>query len=195
MAQINLLKQKSSTEDLFLKIRGSGLKIVSFIALLFVAYYLWIFLDTKKVTNEIPKTKAAVAQEKKLALNMAQRKEFLSRQGQLKAYQNLSASHPYFSNFFKAIADLSIKGSHYLYIRVAEDGSLALSVNLKDNQELDKLLQLFDTLEFMRSFSNVKIGAINKIEKLGQSNLNVNFRMNFNSQILRKEGLVAQPSK
>lgn len=185
MAQINLLKQKSSGKN-WLKLLSSLIaKLLMLAVLAAVVYYGWLYSQYRKAVAETASVEAKIIEAKKQAANIKKRDELLTRQGQLSQLDALVSNHVYFSQIFKPLADVTLKTSQYSSLKAFSNGNISLSVTVPNIQELDKFLQVLNSPKFIENFSNVRVGSFNKIQENDNVSYKFEINMNFNESLLQ----------
>lgn len=185
MAQINLLKQKSLGQNWLRLLPSIVAKFLMLVILAMFAYYGWLYTQNKKVNIETGAVEIKIIEAKKQAASIEKRDELLTRQGQLKQLESLIASHVYFSQIFKPLADVTLKTSWYSSLKAFSSGSISLSVVVPNIQELDKFLQVFNSPKFVENFSNVRVSGFKKIQENEQVSYSFEINMDFNANLLQ----------
>jgi hypothetical protein len=186
VAQINLLKQNVSV--------GSQLQkdIPKFLVRLFliilvgiIGYYGWLFFQAKSLDSQIAETNVKINSEQQSGLTEKNRNELMTRQQQLKSLNGLVASHSYWSQLFKPLADATLKNASYSNLQVSLDGGLSLSVAVPTLEDLDKYMQIFDLPQFNQNFSNVIIGGFTKVDSKNSTGVQFQAKMKFDPKLIQ----------
>lgn len=184
MAQINLLKQSST---------GGGLNrnIPKFLIWVFLAilasllgYYGWLFFDSKNIDKKTADAQAQINSDNQASISDKGRDELFTRQQQLEGLSGLVASHIYWSQFFKPLADVTLKNASYSSLTVGAGNDLTLSVTVPTLQDMDKYMQVFNLPEFNQNFSNVRISGFSKIQDKNSSSIRFDVKMQYNPKII-----------
>lgn len=186
MAQINLLKQTSPQRNLWATLPKivANIFLVVFIAL--VAYYAWLFVDSKRISSQIVVIQNQIIEEKKLGLNMERRDEVLVRQQQLQGVNEAVANHLYWTKLLPELARVTLKTASYSNINVNTDGMLSMTVKVPTISDLDKYLQVFDLPAFNKNFSDIRIGGYYKVQGEDSSSfINFDVMMKYNPEIIQ----------
>lgn len=189
MAQINLLKQAvpginwwSMAPRIFAKIL-----LVAFVLL--VAYYGWLVLESKKISQNILDTQIKINQEKKEGLDMPKRQEVLVRQQQLEAVNQAVENHLYWTQLLPELAKVTFNQVKYSSIKVGTDGLISIVANAPTISDLDKYLQVFDLPDYNKNFSDVRIGGYTKTQgKENNSSVDFDVLMKFNPEVIQYKG-------
>ncbi len=184
MAQINLLKQKTVSENLWETLPGIFLKLLLVVALGVLAYYAWLYIKINKVNAEITTIKEQNAKNLSTAFSLGQRDEVLSRQAQLKEFSSLVDKHVYWSHLLPEVAKVTLKTASYSSLRGVADGSMTLSVAVPSLNDLDKYLQVFDQPQFNKNFSDVKMGGFHKLVEEGTAMVKFDVQLKYNPNLL-----------
>lgn len=185
MAEINLLKQKSSGQNFIAGLPSLLAKILIIVALGIAAYYGWLFIEEKKADVSLSDLQTQIANAKRDALNRPERYELLTRQGQLKELGALNGNYEYFTKLFKPLADNTLKRARYTGIKADSDGNVTLSAVVPSLQDLDKYFQLFNTSSFSSNFRNVKIGGFYKVKDINSESYTFDIKMQFDPGLIK----------
>ncbi len=185
MAEINLLKQKSSGQNLAASLPSFLAKFLIVVALGVLAYYGWLFFAQKKAATEVAQLQTEIASAKKDALGRPERFELLTRQGQLKELGALSGNYEYFTQLFKPLADNTLKRAQYTGIKADSDGNIVLSAVVPSLEDLDKYFQLFNTSDFSANFSNVQVGGFYKVKDKTGEHYTFDIKMQFDPGLIK----------
>jgi len=184
MPQINLLKQKSSTESL----RDALPKILVwlFLCVLIVVlgYYGWLFWDAKQVQKGISAAQATIAEQKSEATGLPNTDELVTRESQLKELDGLFAKHHYLSQLLPEIAKATLKSATYSDFKILPDGTLTLSASVPDFVAFDKFLQVFDLPSVNANFSDISVSGLRETQDQNGSSVKFDLKMKFNSNII-----------
>lgn len=185
MAEINLLKQASSAQNFSKHIPSLLVKLFIVIGIGVLGFYLWVNVQEKVMVKKLNKLAEEIVNEKQSALSLEQRDELITKQNQLREYVGLVSSQTYFSEIFEPLANQTYKNSKYISMKATSDGSVTLKATTPSLKDLHKIFQMFNTEEFMKNFSNVKIGGFYK-GKAGDNSDEFLFdiRMNYNTEII-----------
>lgn len=186
MAEINLLKQTSPSQNFAKQIPSLLVKFFAVVGLAVVGFYVWLNVQNKLLEKNLVKLSAEIVESKKSALTMEKREELLTKQHQLKEYAKLIAGQTFFSQIFEPLAAQAYKNSKYLTMRATSDGSVSMKVNTPTLQDLDKMFQMFNTEDFMKNFNNVKVGGFYKSKNTeGVDEYLFEIKMNYNTEIIK----------
>ena len=130
------------------------------------------------------KNKQTAKEEKQKALDMSGRKELLVRQQQLKSFNDLVASHLYWSQLLPHIAQATYNKATYSNLKVATNGDLSLSVNVPDLSDMDRYLQVFDLPQVNKYFKQVRIGTYHKVQGKNSTTISFEVMMQFDQGII-----------
>ncbi|MDE2311926.1 MAG: hypothetical protein KGJ93_02440 [Patescibacteria group bacterium] len=184
MAQINLLKQKSPSENL----AGVLPKIIANVLVAAVlglgVYYGWLWYRISQTEHAISSGQQALAKAAESVKDISGREEVYTRQAQLKQYNTLVAGHLYWSHLFPALAAATLKGSSYSSMRVTSEGTLQLSVTLSDLNAVDKYIQVFDQPQFNKYFSNLVVNGLKRTGIGPDSPYDLEARLTFDKSLL-----------
>jgi len=162
MAQINLLKQKTSSQNFWEFFPSLMVKILFLVVLAVIGYYVWLYLQIRSTENSIAEEKQASSLAGQGVKDVANRDEIYTRQAQLQQLDGLISKHLYWSYIFPALAKVTLKQAGYSSITVTSAGQISLSVTVADFDSIDKFIQVFDQPEFSQNFNNLKVGAFHK---------------------------------
>lgn len=185
MAQINLLKQTTSSTNAWEIIPKILVKVLLLVLVLVLAYYAWLFISFNKTVKDIENTKSDIEKIRSTSLNVAGRNEVLTRQLQIKALNEAVNSHIYWSQLMPKLAAVTLKTASYTSMRVNNTGLLTLVVNVPDLESLDKYLQVFNLPEVNKNFSNVLISGYHKVQGENANSINFEVSMKFNPAIIQ----------
>lgn len=185
MAQINLLKKNSFSEDFSEKIPSVLVKVLAAVLLMVLGYYGWLYSAVGKNTKELARLEKKVSDDRASALSMKERSELLVRQQQLKAFNTVTESQVYWSQLMPVLASSTLKSSIYNGLKVSPDGFVTLEVSVPNIQELDKFLQVFDLPEYNKYFSNVRIGSYSKVQDDKGTQIKFEVKFIFNPDIIK----------
>jgi len=187
VAEINLLKQKSSTNSFAAVFPSVLAKILIVVALGVIGYYGWLFVEEKKITSNTVQLQNDIANAKKDALGRTDRYELLTRQGQLIELGKLAGDYGYFTKLFKPLADNTLKFARYTGIKATSDGDITLSVVVPNLESLDKYFQFFNTSYFAENFSDVKIGGYYKVKEKNSEYYTFDIKMKYNTGLIKQK--------
>ncbi len=184
MAQINLLKQKSVSQNAWETLPRVLVKVFFAIAICVLAYYGWTWIRIGKINKEIKNLSEQNAQNINTAMNLGKRNEVLARQAQLKELDGILSRHYYWSQFLPELAKVTLKTAAYSTLKADIQGGLSLSVTVNSLNDLDKYLQVFDQAKFNENFSDVRIGGFHKNIDSSGTTVKFDVRMNYNPSLL-----------
>ena|SRR3989344_3789535 len=185
MAQINLLKQSQPSGLSNLGIFPVLSKFALLFALLLVAYYGVVYFQIKSANKQIVTLTERIAEQEKELAEIPRRNEVLTRQAQALEQDKLVSSHAYWSQLLPELAKVTLKQANYLSFRAVTDGGLNLSVRVPSIAELDKFLQVFNSPQLNKYFSDVKIGGINKVQEETESYVRVEAQLKYDPGLLK----------
>lgn len=135
--------------------------------------------------KSITETQAKVASAQSEALNSKDRKEIITRQGQVKELNTLVADHMYWSYFLPELAKVTLRTASYSAINMDNKGKLVVTVSLPSYEELEKYMQIFDLPEYNQRVSNVKILSINRQQLTDSLQTIVRLELTFDAEFLK----------
>lgn len=185
MAQINLLKQSSSSPTSWETLPKIVVRFLLLVFVLLVIYYAWLFFSFNKTLKNIGVVKKEIENTRTASLNVAGRNEVLTRQLQIKALNEAISSHFYWSQLMPKLAAVTLKKATYSFMRVSSTGLLTLTVNVPDLESLDKYLQVFNLPEVNKNFSDVVINGYHKVQGIDSNSINFEVGMKFNPSIIQ----------
>jgi hypothetical protein len=183
MPQINLLKQApvNYSQATFKILEGILLAVL----LGLVAYYGWLYLQSKAVDSKITSTEININQDTQKALATPGREELIVRQEQLKNLATLIASHVYFSQILPKLAQSTLSTASYSDLEIPGDGTLSLVATVPTIEDLDNYLQVFNLPQVYKYFSNVKISSFAKVQNLNSTSIRFQVTMNYDPSIIQ----------
>lgn len=185
MAQINLLKQSSTGGGLNKDISKILIWVFLVILALLLAYYGWLFFESKNIDNKIGAAQIQINNDNQAALAAKGRGELLTRQQQLRSLSGLIASHIYWSQLFKPLAAATLKNASYNSLTVSSGNNLTLSVTVPTLEDVDKYMQVFDLPQFYQNFSDVNIGGFSKFQDKNSTSIKFEVKMQYNPKIIQ----------
>lgn len=189
MAQINLLKQKTTNEAFWSILPSIMAKLLGVGVVALIGYYIWLFITLGSIGKQIVSEQQAMVAAQQKASNVFNRNEVYTRQAQLQQLSGLIGKHFYWSNLFPALAKVTLKNASYGSLTATKEGSLTLSVKVPDLVSVDKFLQVFDQPDFSKNFNNLRLGAFRKLQNdpvTGQSSgYQFDVLMNFNPEVIQ----------
>lgn len=185
MAQINLLKQKSASQNFLEGLPALIVKLLVVVLIGVLVYYGWIYLKQRDVDGQIVELQERIAQSKQSVLENENRNELFTRQAQLQELDKLIEGHLYWSQLMPALANVTLKSANYSGLKILDDGEITLKVTVPDLVELDKFLQVFDLPSVNSKFSNVRIGSFHKVQDEDNTVLSFDVKMQYNPEILK----------
>jgi len=189
VAQINLLKQKKSSEGLVAMLPALLVKLLVVVLVAVVGYYGWLFFKINRTEKNIVNTQGEVTRVKQELVNVSNRGEIYTRQAQLMELNKLIDSHPYWSNVFPAIAKVTLKKAAYSNMVVNNDGTATISVTVPTLEDVDRYLQVFDMADVSGNFSDLKVGAFHKSQEGDGISYKFDVRLKFNPVLLKYNNL------
>jgi cell division protein FtsB len=189
VAQINLLKQAVPEVNMWSMVPRIFAKVFLVALVLLVAYYGWLVVDSKRVTQSILDTQALITKEKQEGLNLPKRQEVLVRQQQLQAVNEAIGNHLYWTQLLPELARVTFNQVHYSSIKVDTDGLVTMNGSVPTIGDLDKYLQVFDLSDYNKNFSDVRVGGYTKMQG-ADNNTTVDFDvlMKFNPEVIQYKG-------
>ena len=185
MAQINLLKQKKNTSDIWQTVTSLGIKLFAVILLCLLGYYIFLFIQAKKISSNISNIEFQIQTDRKSLANLSKRDELFTRQQQLQLLQGLVKSHSYWSGLLPVLKDVTLKKADYSNIRAVNDGTIALTVNVPTIEDFDRYLQVFDLPKYYKNFYDLHIGGISRNQIGDGLQVSVNVQMRYNPELLQ----------
>ena len=184
MAQINLLKQTTVSQDLWQVLPSWAVKILAVAAIGVLGYYGYLFITIRSTEKTINQLRQDIVNTKNQALQEPMRDELITRQAQIKQLGALIGGHNYLSEIFAVLAESTLKTASFSDMKITPEGKLALSVTVPDLVELDKFLQVFDQPKFYANFSDVKMGGFRKAQSENGLSYKFDVSMRFNPAII-----------
>jgi hypothetical protein len=185
MAEINLLKQKTASQDFLNALPKIVMNFLIFVLLGVIVFYAWLFIQTRSISSKISKTQEELSQVKIKANSQENRDELLTRQLQLSEFTKLLNSHIYWSKFFPELARVTLKTAAYSSFEASAKGTASLIVTVPNLTELDKFLQVFDNPKFNENFYNLRIGEFHKVQQRDNSTaIEFQVGMDFNPALI-----------
>ncbi len=185
MAQINLLKQKSASQNIAQRLPGIISKLLIAALVLVLGFYVWTVLQMRSMDNQTIELQRQIAQAKSEVDGNENRNELLTRQEQLNEFNSLIDGHIYWSQIIPALADASLKSANFSNLKILDDGDLSLRVSVPSLAEMDKFLQIFDLPKFNKNFSNIRIGSFHKVPDKDKTVLSFEVRMKYNPVLIK----------
>lgn len=185
MAQINLLKQKKATIDIWQVVTSLTVKLLAVVLVLLVCYYIYLFIQAKNTENNISVVESKIQDDRKALAVITNRDELFTRQQQLTELQSLLKSHEYWSGLLPVLKVSTLNQANYAAIRALADGNISMTLSVPSVEELDKFLQVFDLPAVYKNFSDVRIGSIAKSQTVNGIATSVEVRMKYNPAILQ----------
>jgi len=184
MAQINLLKQKTVSQNFWERFPSLLVKILIFVVVVLIGYYAWLYLQVYNVEKSIAQEQRDLSVAGQQVSSIGNRNEIYTRQAQLQQLDGLISKHLYWSHIFPVLANVTLKKSSYSSIKITKDGIINLSVTVPDLDSVDKFIQVFDQPEFYQNFSNLKLGAFHQAGG-NQPGFQFEATLDFNQAILK----------
>lgn len=185
VAQINLLKQKTSSDSVWQTAASILTKLLLLGVLALVGFYGWQFIQIGKIEQKITAAQLAISQAQQSVATITNRDELYTRQAQLQQQEGLVSKHLYFSNLFPALARVTLREASYNSITATKEGQLDIQVMVPDLLTVDKFLQVFDRPEFNVNFNNLRIGSVQKNTEGSPTGYSFDARFNFNPALLQ----------
>ncbi len=185
MAEINLLKQSSGGSNLKKNSSKFLIRGLLTVLVLLVAYYGWLFIESKSIDNKTVAAEAQINTDNQSALDAKGRDELLTRQQQLQTLSGLIGPHTYWSQLFKPLADATLKNANYSSLTVGKDNGLVLNVTVPTLEDLDKYMQIFNLPGFDQNFSDVRIGGFSKVQDKNSTSVKFEVQMQFDPKIIQ----------
>jgi hypothetical protein len=185
VAQINLLKQNKTSSFAQTGIVTILAKLSMVAVILLAIYYVWTFFRVRSVEGDIKALTERISVQKQELAQVEKRDEVLTRQAQLKELDGLISSHIYWSQLLPELAKVTLKQSTYLSFQAREEAGINLSVQVPTISDLDKFLQVFDSAKLNKYFSDLRIGAINKVQENENTFVRVDVQLKYNPELLK----------
>lgn len=185
MAQINLLKQTSSTSENWEILPKLLVRFLVAVFIFIICYYVWVVISLSSTKREIIKIKNNIEAKKAESLNVKGRNEVFTRQQQLNAFSGLVGAHLYWSQILPKIAGATLKTASYSDLKIGDTGDLKLTVNVPDLQSLDKYLQVFNLPQINKNFSDVNISGFHKIQTKDATSISFEVSMKYNPTLVQ----------
>ena len=186
MAEINLLKQTHNYSELGNTVPRILVRVFLVVLGGLIAYYAWLYIDSRNIEGQIISTQAKMNSDQQSAMLNSSRAEVLTRQQQLKLLSSLISNHPYWSQLFPELANVTLKTASYSSLSVGVDGSsVSLSASVPSLQDLAKYMQVFDQPDFNKNFNSVQIGGLSKVAGKNGTSIQFSVTMKFNPQLIK----------
>lgn len=186
MSEINLLKTTTATTtDVGSKVTRIAIRALLGILILVIGFYVFLFLAQWSTNKKIRIANEAVQQVQTEVMNNKARQEVVTRQGQVKAANDLIANHSYWSKLLPELARISLSSASYSSISADADGKLSLIVKVSSYSDLEKFMQIFDLPAYNQQFSNVKLVSVNKIQQDATIVLSAGIELTFDPNYLK----------
>ncbi len=186
MAQINLLKQKSPSQNFAEAFPSIAVKILALVFLAVCIYYGFLFYQARQISRETLKVQGEISAGKRDVAVNTDRDELLTRQDQVAKLSGLIAAHAYWSQLFPALAASTLQKSKYSEIKITKDGTVALTASVPDLIEFNKFLQIFDLPEFNANFFDVHVSSFAKVKNSdGTTSINFGVLMKFDPALIK----------
>lgn len=193
MPQINLLKQQSPGES-FLKLLPSLLvKLFVVLVLVLLGYYAWLFIRIGKLESDIKTSEANYAETLKKVVTTKNRNEVYTRQLQLKQFKTLLSGHIYWTNFFPALGQVTLKSAYFSNITASKEGELTLTVHVPDLENIDQFMQIFNQPDFNKTFNALKIGDFRLVQTDQSRDFTFEAHLKFSPAILGYQPETGKP--
>lgn len=186
MAEINLLQSHTVNDQ---PSAGFALRVIArlltiiLILVLIVYGLLWFY--NWSAQKKLVTTRNDIDRAQRDAIASKDRNELITRQEQLTSLETLLDNHVYWSFLLPELARVTLKSAHYTEINAQKDGSLDLTVNLPNYEEIEKYLQIFDLPEFNQQFSDVRILGINNVQSANAIETQMRIKLNFNPEYIK----------
>lgn len=185
MPQINLLKQKTNSQNFWEFFPSLLVKILVVVGLCVFAYYGWLVFKLHTANSELAKVQAQILSEKAIASGMADRNELLTRQLQLQQLDSLISKHVYWTHILPELARVTLKTAIYSQIQASAAGVITATGKVPTLGDLDKYLQVFNLPEYNANFSGVRLGSYHIVQDLTGTSVGFDIKMQYNTQLLR----------
>lgn len=185
--QINLLGQDAQHAAPWTK---GTLYVVRFFVLLFivvVAYWAYIFVRARLVTQDIAQAQEQIIQTQKEILANQNRRELLVRQGQLKTADALIADYQYWSKLLPELARVTLRGASYISFSADRTGTARLSVTVPSYEAFDQFLQVFDLPPFDEPFSQITVSSVGKYQQGDTQSVRFDVTLKYNQNFLKAQ--------
>lgn len=190
MPQINLLsnetKEKSLPVGRMLTLFARLFALVFFVVII---YYGYLWYQSKSAANDILAKQNNIIKMQNEVLDNRDRKELLTRQGQLQQLDKLLGSHPYWSKLFPELARVTLKSAYYTALTASGEGAAKMTVIVPTYSDFNNFLSVFDRDEFNKQFSNVAIGSVNKYQVGGTTGIKFDVELKYNTDFLKQSSV------
>lgn len=187
MADINLLDSQAHTNVIRAKSKQWLLRVVTIVFVAALLLYAGLFVMSWRADKKIADTKRAIEDAFSVIQNNDQRKELITRQGQLKNINQLLTTHLYWSGLLPELARVTLTSAQYTSISANDDGTIELTVTVPSYSEAEKFLQVFDLPEYNQHFSNVKVMSLAKTEQGNLLATAMRLNLTLNPDFLKKQ--------
>lgn len=187
MSEINLLNNGSDTR---VSSQAAGkawtlrLAGAAFIATLLL--YGYLFYSGWSAQKTVDKDQAAISAFQNNINSNKQRKELVTRQGQIKNANTLISEHMSWSYLLPELARVTVQSASYTNIIATSTGALDLTVTVPSYAEADKYLQVFNLPEYNKEFSNVRIMSLVRAQQEDQLQTVMRLQLTYNPEFLKK---------
>ncbi len=185
MAEINLLKQSSNSQNLL----GALPKLLAFvfgaILICVIGYYGWLIYDLKNLENKVLTLQTRMAKEKQEGFSADKRDEVLTRQLQIKSLDGLIKTHLYWSQIFPKLADVTLKKAAYSNLKIDATGVMSITVTVPAIEDLDKFMQVFDQPKYYKDFYDIRISGFSKVQDKVNPAIRFDVKMKYNPDIVK----------
>lgn len=185
MAQINLLKQQNQTKGFVTILPSLVAKLLAVAVIGLGVYYGWVSWRVNDLKKSIASNQQQFVDVQKSVVTVKNRNEIYTRQQQLKQFAALLGAHLYWSNFFPALAQVTLQSANYGNIEATKAGELTLNVQVKDLNEMDKFMQVFNLPQFNKDFNYLKVDGFRLVQKDKGTFFEFNAKLKFNPALLQ----------
>ncbi len=186
MAEINLLQSHTVNDQ---PSTGFALRVIArlltIILIVVLIIYGLLFFYNWSAQKKLVATRNDIDTAQHKALESKDRNELIIRQEQLTSLETLLDNHVYWSYLLPELARVTLKSAHYTEVNAQKDGSLDLTVNLPNYEEIEKYLQIFDLPEFNQQFYDVRVLGINNIQTDNAIETQMRVKLTFNPEYIK----------
>jgi hypothetical protein len=185
MADINLLSTTTQTSNTAEHSASLAVKILGGILILLLLFYGYTWLQMRRTQSALASVQTQMNRAQSEAINMKDRGQLITRQGQVQALDTLIKNHLYWSYLLPELARVTLRSASYSTIGADANGVLSLTVNLPSYAEADKYLQVFDLPQYSQQFSDVKVLSITKAQVGSTAQTQLKLQLKFNPEFIR----------
>lgn len=186
MAQINLLNKGANDRANISSIISQIIFWLVLLGLIAIsAYYIYLYFNTRKVNSSIIEAQNAVKEITDHINTNSSRDEIITRQGQIKEYQQLDKNRIKWSQFIPELARITLNEVRYSSITATSDGKLELQAVTRDYKSVDRFLSVFEDKSYNRCITDVKLLSLSKTQSAQSLETRFTVQISFNPAMLK----------